>query len=219
MRVDIDLVRTDEHGSRSNTSVIQELVELSLGHFELLWGGSIDHIKYDVATLSISGPFASVLFLAANIPTFHIHCSLFENFHIQTNGWNGLDRDSMGQDGKKSGLSTVITIILVDSNRGSHCFEILFLCHEGRRERENLVSKGMKIASIRKRKYCHCIVWYGLRHWIQFCKPARRRTTTVHPKLLRDAPIFKSNDDNIELLRPEDLEQFGKYGSHFSKLV
>ncbi len=39
-----------------------------------------------------------------------------------------------------------------------------------------------------------------------------------HPtkKQLRNAPIFESNDDNVELLRPENLEQFGKYGSHCS---
>lgn len=124
VRVEIDLVGTDEHGSRSDASIVQELMEFSLCHFELLWGGSVDDIKHNITTCSIPGPFASVLFLAANVPTFHIDSSLFENFHIQTNSWNGFDRDSMGQDGKEGGLSTIIAMNLGNSNRRS-CFDCL----------------------------------------------------------------------------------------------
>ena len=106
--VEIDLVGTDQHGGGSNTSIVQQLVKFLLGHSKLLRGGRINNVKDDVTALGISRPFASVLFLTTNVPTFHIDLSLFEDFHVESDRWNGFDGLAVSQDGKKSGLSAVI---------------------------------------------------------------------------------------------------------------
>ena len=53
---------------------------------------AVDDVQDDIATDRVPGPFTPVLFLTPNVPTFHVHLALFEDFDVQADGRDGFDR-------------------------------------------------------------------------------------------------------------------------------